>query len=120
MIIGGKEVRTDDKHPLSPPHDHQKVIGHYSRGNASHVKQAIDAALAAMSFMFAAEILGLGTCCINWPDIEEDELRAEKLLGLNPDQRPIVFMAVGFPDPDGGIPYSQKKPIEKLLKYNWE
>lgn len=47
MFIGGKEVRTDDKHPLSPPHDHQKVIGHYSRGNASHVKQAIDAALAA-------------------------------------------------------------------------
>ncbi|MEL6252194.1 MAG: L-glutamate gamma-semialdehyde dehydrogenase [Bacteroidota bacterium] len=47
MFIGGKEVRTDDKHPLSPPHDHKKVIGHYSRGNSSHVKQAIDAALAA-------------------------------------------------------------------------
>lgn len=47
MFIGGKEVRTDDKRPLSPPHDHQKVIAHYSRGNASHVQQAIDAALAA-------------------------------------------------------------------------
>ncbi|MEL7531397.1 MAG: L-glutamate gamma-semialdehyde dehydrogenase [Bacteroidota bacterium] len=47
MVIGGKEVRTDNKLPLSPPHDHQHVIGHYSRGTAEHVNQAIDAALAA-------------------------------------------------------------------------
>ena len=49
MYIGGKEVRTDQRLPLSPPHDHQHVIGHYSRGNASHVQAAIDAALAARS-----------------------------------------------------------------------
>ncbi|MEL6841676.1 MAG: L-glutamate gamma-semialdehyde dehydrogenase [Bacteroidota bacterium] len=47
MFIGGEEVRTDNKLPLSPPHDHQHVIAHYSRGDASHVQQAIDAALAA-------------------------------------------------------------------------
>ncbi|MEM6345837.1 MAG: L-glutamate gamma-semialdehyde dehydrogenase [Bacteroidota bacterium] len=49
MFIGGKEVRTDNKLPISPPHDHQHVIGHYSRGTAEHVNQAIDAALAAKS-----------------------------------------------------------------------
>jgi 1-pyrroline-5-carboxylate dehydrogenase len=47
MYIGGKEVRTDDKRPMSPPHDHQKVLGHYNYGNKTHVNQAIDAALAA-------------------------------------------------------------------------
>ena len=47
MFIGGKEVYTHDKHSLSPPHDHQHTIGHYSRGNASHVQAAIDASLAA-------------------------------------------------------------------------
>ncbi|MEO0471021.1 MAG: L-glutamate gamma-semialdehyde dehydrogenase [Bacteroidota bacterium] len=47
MVIGGQEVRTDDKRPLSPPHDHQHVIGHYSRGTSAHVQQAIDAALSA-------------------------------------------------------------------------
>lgn len=47
MYIGGKEIHTDDKVAISPPHDHQRVIGHYSRGNATHVKAAIDAALAA-------------------------------------------------------------------------
>ena len=47
MIIGGKEVRTDDRRPLSPPHKHQHVIGHCHQGTGEHVQQAIDAALAA-------------------------------------------------------------------------
>jgi 1-pyrroline-5-carboxylate dehydrogenase len=47
MVIGDQLVYTNDKHPLSPPHEHQKVIGYMNRGNAGHVSAAIDAALAA-------------------------------------------------------------------------
>lgn len=47
MYIDGKEVRTDDKRKMSPPHDHQKVLGHFNYGNASHIQQAIDSALKA-------------------------------------------------------------------------
>ncbi len=47
MYIGGKEVRTDKLKKLSPPHDHQHILGNYHQGDASHVKMAIDAALAA-------------------------------------------------------------------------
>lgn len=47
MVIGGQEVRTDNKHRLAPPHDHKHTLGHYHRGDKSHVKQAVDAALAA-------------------------------------------------------------------------
>ncbi len=47
MYIGSKEVRTDNKIPMSPPHDHKHVLGHYHKGTKDHVKQAIDAALAA-------------------------------------------------------------------------
>ena len=47
MYIGGQEVRTDNKKPMSPPHDHQHILGQYSEGDASHVKAAIDAAMAA-------------------------------------------------------------------------
>ena len=45
MFIDGKEVRTDKKHPLAPPHDHQQTIGYWFEGDESHVKMAIDAAL---------------------------------------------------------------------------
>ncbi|MDU0372550.1 L-glutamate gamma-semialdehyde dehydrogenase [Hymenobacter endophyticus] len=47
MHIGGQEVRTGKTHTITPPHDHQHVLGQFHEGDASHVSQAIDAALAA-------------------------------------------------------------------------
>lgn len=47
MFIGSKDVHTDKKIPMTCPHDHNHVLGHFSEGEASHVKDAINAALAA-------------------------------------------------------------------------
>ncbi len=80
----------------------------------------VDASLAAMSVVLAAETLGLATCCINWPDIEEAERRAEQVLQLEPDQRPVMFMAMGYPDPEGMVAYSQKKPLAEIARFNAE
>ncbi|RZK42766.1 MAG: L-glutamate gamma-semialdehyde dehydrogenase [Pedobacter sp.] len=49
MYIGGDEVYTDQKGKVTPPHDHQHLLATFSKGNKSHVSQAIDAALAAKS-----------------------------------------------------------------------
>ena len=48
MHIGGMEVRTDKKIPITPPHDHQHVIGHYSEGTGNHVE--VDLCPAVVSF----------------------------------------------------------------------
>lgn len=47
MYIGTEEVRTGNTKPLSPPHDHKHILGHFHEGDASHVEQAITAAMAA-------------------------------------------------------------------------
>lgn len=47
MIIDGKEVRSEKKIEIHPPHDHQHLLGYYYRGNEDNVKDAIDAALNA-------------------------------------------------------------------------
>lgn len=47
MYIGGDEVRTGKTETIRPPHETAHVLGHFHKGDASHVKQAIDAALAA-------------------------------------------------------------------------
>ena len=47
MYIGNKEVRSDNKIRLSPPHDHKHTLGHFSKSDKSHVEQAINAALEA-------------------------------------------------------------------------
>lgn len=49
MYIGSREVRTGDKKPMCPPHEYAKVLGHFNQGDASHVHEAIDAALEAKS-----------------------------------------------------------------------
>lgn len=47
MYIGSEEVRTGKTRPMSPPHDHQYILGYFHEGDASHVEQAINAALGA-------------------------------------------------------------------------
>jgi 1-pyrroline-5-carboxylate dehydrogenase len=47
MYIGAEEVSTENKKPLTPPHDHKHILGHFSEGDKSHVEQAINAAMAA-------------------------------------------------------------------------
>ncbi len=47
MIIGGEEVRSEKQVAIHPPHELSHTLGHYHAGDASHVEQAIKAALNA-------------------------------------------------------------------------
>jgi 1-pyrroline-5-carboxylate dehydrogenase len=47
MIINGKEIFTDNKIDIRPPHELKHKLGTFNRGEASHVAQAVEAALAA-------------------------------------------------------------------------
>ncbi|WP_291910365.1 L-glutamate gamma-semialdehyde dehydrogenase [Chitinophaga sp. CB10] len=47
MYIGGKEVRTGNTVDLRPPHEIKHKLGHFHMGDASHIKDAIAAALQA-------------------------------------------------------------------------
>ena len=70
IIIGGKEVRTDNTADCVCPHDHKTVIGKYHKAGEKEVKQAIESAMEARKkwadtdwqersavFMKAAELL---------------------------------------------------------------
>jgi 1-pyrroline-5-carboxylate dehydrogenase len=50
MYIGGEEVRTEIQKPITPPHDHKHTLAYFHEGDASHVEQAIQAALGAKEF----------------------------------------------------------------------
>ncbi len=47
MYINGKEVRTGNTKNITPPHDHQHIVGQYHTAEKSHVDEAITTALAA-------------------------------------------------------------------------
>jgi len=47
MVIGGKNVFTENKESIHPPHELSHKLGEYSIGTGEHVTMAIEAALAA-------------------------------------------------------------------------
>jgi 1-pyrroline-5-carboxylate dehydrogenase len=47
MYIGAKEVRTNKKVAIHPPHEIKHTLGYFSAGEEKHVNQAIEAALIA-------------------------------------------------------------------------
>ncbi|MFT5547949.1 MAG: nitroreductase [Rheinheimera aquimaris] len=94
------------------------VVGDLSAYEAERDRHVIyiDAALASMQLMLALESLGLQSCPINWPDVEERERAMAQKLSLDYWQRPVMLLATGYAMPEGGVPYSQKKPAELLIK----
>jgi nitroreductase len=78
----------------------------------------IDASLAVMGFLYGLEVQGVSSCCINWPDVADRESSMARLLGLEPDERPVMLIAIGYPDPEGMVAASAKKSLDVLRSYN--
>ncbi|WP_342089335.1 L-glutamate gamma-semialdehyde dehydrogenase [Dyadobacter sp. OTU695] len=47
QYIGSEEIYSQNKRPISPPHDHQHILGYFHEGTKEDVARAIDAALEA-------------------------------------------------------------------------
>ncbi len=47
MIIAGKEVRSNDRVRVHPPHEIAHTLGYYHKGSKEHVEAAVESALAA-------------------------------------------------------------------------
>jgi len=78
----------------------------------------IDASLAAMSFMFALETLGLSSVCINWPALPDKDDEIRRLIHLENDEVVVMLIALGYPDPEGKVPCSAKRETRCLISYN--
>lgn len=78
----------------------------------------IDGSLAAMQFMLALETLGLASCPINWPDVETLEKKMDRALNLPVHLRPIMLIAVGYPDPEGMVAYSARKNPTGFVRFD--
>ncbi len=78
----------------------------------------IDASLSSMAFLFALESLGLSSVCINWADLKEQERQMAEALNLEPNQRVVMLIAIGYAERGAKVPYSAKKAVSELRTYN--
>ena len=91
-------------------------IGAYFDEKDRHVIY-IDAGLASMALQFSFVCDGLGCCCINWPDVASQDKRLRELVKMEPTERAVMLISVGYPLEDGLVPYSAKKEVELLRSY---
>ena len=47
LYIGSEEIKTGNTKPMSPPHEHKHVVGHYHTADKKHVEMAISNGLEA-------------------------------------------------------------------------
>ena len=78
----------------------------------------IDGCLSAMNFINALEVQGISSCCVNFPDFADTEKRMAKVLKLQPWERAVMCLAIGYPDPKERVAYSQKVPLSMARMYN--
>src|SRR5690606_15420758 len=76
----------------------------------------IDSSLAAMQLLLALQTKGLSTCVINWPEIDRNERQIRKIVDIEDYERVIMLIAVGYADENGGVPFSQKKGSDVILR----
>jgi len=81
QYIGSKEIRTGNKIAIHPPHEKKHLLGYFHKGEAKHVKQAIDAALAAKQ----------GWANLSWENRAHIFLKAADLLATK--YRPYINAA---------------------------
>jgi len=77
----------------------------------------IDASHASMGFQLALETMGLSSVCINWPQIKKMDSRIRSLISLEEDECVVMLLGVGYPDPQGLIPYSGKKDAGLMVEH---
>ncbi|MEM9433436.1 MAG: nitroreductase family protein [Pseudomonadota bacterium] len=80
----------------------------------------IDGGLAAMSFANGLEAQGLSSCMINWADQSGPDRAITKKLKLAADDRVIMLISFGWPDPTARVPFSAKRSLPQIRSFHAE
>jgi nitroreductase len=78
----------------------------------------IDSAMAVMSFILALESFGVSSCVINFPEERFVENKLRKEIKMEPYQKCIMALTIGYPSNELLIPSSMKKSVSSVIKYN--
>ncbi|SDH36135.1 MULTISPECIES: nitroreductase family protein [unclassified Duganella] len=75
----------------------------------------IDGGLFSMSLLYALQVQGLVSCCLNWCVTPATDHAAHQLLGLPDAERIVMLMVAGYPPPASLVPRSHRKRLSHVL-----
>lgn len=77
----------------------------------------IDGGLFTMSLLYALEVHGIATCCLNWCVTPKTDVAAHKLLDIPTSQKIIMYIAAGYPHEKTKVPRSHRKALGDVLAF---
>ena len=76
----------------------------------------IDAAMFAMSLVYALHYLGLGACVLNWAVTKDKDLQLRELLRIDDTDNVLLFVVTGHLPEKLEVTNSQRRPLEDIWK----
>lgn len=76
----------------------------------------VDGGLFAMTIVWAAHAIGLGTCMLNWALPSVSSARLRKVADIPDDEDIVVLIAIGHPKEGSRVARSQKRELDDLAR----
>ena len=77
----------------------------------------VDGGLFSMSLLYALQVQGLVSCCLNWCVNPHADAKVHKLLSIPESERVVMFMLAGYPVSETFVPKSHRKAVESVLVF---
>lgn len=77
----------------------------------------IDGGLFSMSLLYALQVQGLVSCCLNWCVSPATDIAVHELMAIPSSERIIMFILAGFPISKTAVPKSHRKSVESVLVF---
>jgi nitroreductase len=75
----------------------------------------IDGGLFTMSLILGLHTRGISSCCLNWCVSPSTDKSAHSVAGIAESERIVMFLAVGYAQPEAVVPRSPRKDMAQVL-----
>lgn len=77
----------------------------------------VDGGLFSMSLLYALQVQGLVSCCLNWCVTPATDAAAHSLLSIPDSERIVMLMLAGHPPQRTLVPKSHRKTLDNILVF---
>jgi nitroreductase len=78
----------------------------------------VDGGLFSMSLIYALQVQGLVSCCLNWCVRPAQDQNLRRILPIRPSEQVIMLMAVGYPPSVAVVPKSHRRAEQDVLAWH--
>lgn len=79
-----------------------------------HYQHWIDGGLFSMSLIYAFHSLGIASCCLNWSQSPNNDMKLRTAFNIRPNDTVMMMLAFGYPYEENQVCVSARRPLEEI------